>query len=126
MKTEEKNKQNKICIWACPAALLRTAAGRALRHFANAPAASFVTHCVRSSVQWPFAASATAPSARWLHALTRFTKKRSLKLWHKREYERILRKKAYKKAKVMKLYAQKQNLGQFNKEFQTDLHIKQR
>lgn len=51
-------------------------AGRALRHCANAPAASFVTHCVRSSVQWPFAASATAPSARWLHALTRFTKKK--------------------------------------------------
>ncbi len=50
-------------------------AGRALRHCANAPAASFVTHCVRSSVQWPFAASATAPSARWLHALTRLQKK---------------------------------------------------
>ena len=82
-------------------------AGRALRHCANAPAASFVTHCVRSSVQWPFAASATAPSARWLHALTRFTKKRSLELWHKREYERILKKNAYKKVKIEKLYAQK-------------------
>ena len=38
-----------------PPAPLRSASGRAFRHSAIAPASSLVAHCVRSSVQWPFA-----------------------------------------------------------------------
>ena len=50
-------------VWAFPAAPLRSAAGRAFRHSAIAPAASLARHFIPRSVQWPPAGVAPGPNA---------------------------------------------------------------